>query len=186
MNEAPTEVDPNAPSGGSTLQDLRALTIPIIATAVAGVGMTVWGASRSGSPGLLAAALGAVVVLAFFLGGQLILARILRTNPMISMGAAMGVYLAQILILLVLLVALKDASFFDARVFGLTVVVCVLTWTLSALTSMKGMRDALAPVPPPTDDPSENASQAGSQTTPQTTPQTRSGATAQDDDSAST
>ena len=77
--------------------------------------MTIWGYSRAGGAGLLAGSLGALVSLGFFLGGQLILARILRTNPMISMGAAMAVYLVQILILFIIMAALKNASFFDPR-----------------------------------------------------------------------
>lgn len=131
-------------STGDTWSDVRALTVPIVATIVVGVAITAWGYATSGGPGLLAGALGALVSLGFFLGGQLILARILRTNPMISMGVAMAVYLAQILILFLLIAVLKNASFFDPRVFGFTIIGCVLTWTLSSLTSMKKMSQALA------------------------------------------
>lgn len=127
-----------------TWSDVRALTVPIVATAVVGIAMTIWGYSRAGGAGLLAGSLGALVSLGFFLGGQLILARILRTNPMISMGAAMAVYLVQILILFIIMAALKNASFFDPRVFGFTIVACVLTWTLTSLTSMKKMSQSLA------------------------------------------
>ena len=47
------------------------------------------------------------------------------------MMAALLVYALQVLVLLVLLIALKNATWLDGRWFGFTVFACLIAWTLA-------------------------------------------------------
>ena len=82
----------------------------------------------AGGKGLLGGLLGTVVVVGFFAAGRLIVGRVLRTNPALGLNVALLVYIVQIGVLLVLLLVLKDASFFAPKVFAFTVMACVLAW----------------------------------------------------------
>ena len=45
------------------------------------------------------------------------------------------VYMVQILVLFVLLLVLKNATFFAPKVFASTIIACALTWILTAAAS---------------------------------------------------
>jgi ATP synthase protein I len=45
---------------------------------------------------------------------------------------ALAVYVGQILVLFIILLVLKDATFFAPKVFAATIVACTLTWILTA------------------------------------------------------
>lgn len=104
--------------------------VPLLVTGLAGLAMTVLGLVLKGTPGLVAGLVGAVVVVAFFGIGQAVVARVLNGNPQIAMTAALLVYVLQILVLLVLLLALRDASWLDGRWFGFTVFAGIVAWTI--------------------------------------------------------
>lgn len=100
-------------------------------TAAAGIAAGVIGWFVAGGPGLVGALMATGVVLAFFLVGQVMLARVLRSNPQMAMPVALTLYLAKIGVLLVLLVLLQNVTVFDTKVFALTILVCTLVWTIA-------------------------------------------------------
>ena len=53
----------------------------------------------------------------------------MANNPAMGLNVALGVYLGQIIVLFILLFALRDATFFDPKVFAGTIVACALVWT---------------------------------------------------------
>lgn len=109
---------------------------PVIGTAAVGIIGTVIGAVVAGTPGLIAGVMATVVVLLFFGLGQLAVQRVLANNPALGLNAALGVYLGQILILFLILIALRNATFFDPKVFAATIAVCAIVWTGLIITSL--------------------------------------------------
>jgi len=134
-DDSNTDATLNA-SGGSgpepftaAAADARMLKIPLIWVICAGTLVTVISAVLIGSKGLIAGVLGTLVVTGFFGGGQYIVARVLRNNPMVAMNMAMLVYVGQMAVMFLLLLVLRDATFFNAKAFAITVVVCAFVWT---------------------------------------------------------
>ena len=111
--------------------DARILRGAAVPTALVGCCAVVVGAVLAGGEGALSAALGTALVAAFFALGLYALGRIGERWPELLMGAALAVYAAQILLLLIPLGLLRDATFVHGRVFGLTMLVCVVTWLAS-------------------------------------------------------
>lgn len=109
---------------------------PILATAAVGILGGIWGAVVAGGPGVIAALMATTVVLAFFGLGQVAVQKVLANNPALGLNVALGVYLGQIVVLFVLLLALRDATFFDPKVFAGTIVACALVWTSMIVVSL--------------------------------------------------
>lgn len=100
-----------------------------LATIVVGVVATIIGTVMQGGKGLIAGALGTVIVVVFFSVGQVVLGAVLKNHPESALMVAMAIYLAKIGVLLVLLLVLQDATFFAPKVFAATIVACTLAWT---------------------------------------------------------
>lgn len=100
-----------------------------VATLLVGIVGTVIGAVVAGTQGIIAGALGTLIVLVFFSVGQLVLGAVLRNNPQNALMVAMALYLVKIGVLLVLLLVLQDATFFAPKVFAGVIVACTLAWT---------------------------------------------------------
>lgn len=113
---------------------------PAVAAGLVGVVAMLIGGITAGGKGVLAAFLGVVVVVGFFAFGQLVVGRVLRKNPMLALNVALLVYLVQIAVLFVLLLLLRDATFFAPRVFAFTVLVCALTWIGGAVIGFSRSR----------------------------------------------
>ena len=109
---------------------------PALGTAAVGLIGVVWGAIVAGMPGVIAAVMATVVVLAFFGLGQLAVQKVLANNPALGLNVALGVYLGQILVLFILLLVLREATFFDPKVFAGTIVACALVWTVLIVVSL--------------------------------------------------
>lgn len=125
----------------STSSDIVTLVrTPAVIAGLVGVVAMVIGGIAAGGKGVLAAFLGAVVVVAFFAFGQLVVGRVLRNNPMLALNVALLVYLVQIAVLFVLLLVLRDATFFAPRIFAFTVLVCALTWIGAAVIGFSRSR----------------------------------------------
>ena len=108
---------------------LRRATLITIAV---GVLCTVVGTMVSGTQGLIAGILGTVIAVAFFAVGQYIVARVLQNSPETAFMTALAVYMGQILVLFLLLLVLRDATFFAPKVFAATIMACALTWIVSS------------------------------------------------------
>ena len=98
-------------------------------TLAVGVIATLIGWLAVGTTGLIGGLMGMAVVLVFFSIGQGILGWVLRNNPQFALMVALGVYLVKIGLLFVLIVVLQDATFFNSKVFAITIVVCTIAWT---------------------------------------------------------
>ncbi len=112
----------------------RMIRLSLASVAIAGIITTGVAGLLLGGKGVLAAALGALVVFCFFGFGMAVVIRVLRTNPAIAMNVALMAYLAQIVALFVLLILLKNATFFAPKAFAVSVLVCALVWTGVAVT----------------------------------------------------
>lgn len=124
-------------------------------TVIAGILAIVVAAIVRGGPGALGAAIGAVVVVVFFAAGQIALGELLSRNPELAMPAALALYLVKIGILFVLIILLQGVTAFDAQVFGITILVCTVVWTVAETwalgkTKMLVVEPGTGPgVPPP-------------------------------------
>ncbi len=113
--------------------DAAAIRGAAVPTAVVCLLATAAGTVAKGVPGLVGGLLGTVVVLGFFVIGQVVVARVLRSNPQVGTTAALLVFTLQILALLVLLLLLRDATWLDGKIFAFTVLAGTLTWTVSSI-----------------------------------------------------
>lgn len=111
---------------GFTRAIVRGAALP---TAAAGVLAAVVAGAVIGTAGAVGALLGALVVVVFFMAGQLVLASVLRSNPAMGMSVAMVLYLIKIGVLLALLLLLQGVTIFDTKAFAFTILVCTLVWT---------------------------------------------------------
>jgi ATP synthase protein I len=102
-----------------------------IPTFVVAVVCAIAGYIAKGKPGLIGAIAGAAVVLIFFTIGQVVLGRVLRTNPTMAMTVAMTMYLVKIGALFALLLAFQDTTLFDTKIFAASVLAATLTWTIA-------------------------------------------------------
>jgi ATP synthase protein I len=110
--------------------DAAVLTGAAVPAAVVGLVAVVIGGIASGAGGAVGAALGAALVIVFFSVGQLVLGRVLRSNPQMAMTVALTLYLVKIGVLFMLLVLFQGTTAFDTKVFALTILACTLTWTV--------------------------------------------------------
>ena len=102
-----------------------------LVTAVTAVIMAAVSLGVGGSKGLLGAVLGIALVAIFFALSVFAVGRAARISPQAMMVTAMVTYIAKILVLLVFVAAFGSTTVFNARLFGLTALACVLTWCLA-------------------------------------------------------
>lgn len=116
--------------------DKQMLRIPIIAVTLTGIVITVLAFVFSGTQGLVAGLIGTLVVVGFFGGGQYVVTRVLRNNPAIAMNTALLVYVVQMAVMFGLILVLQGATFFNPKVFALTIVGCALVWTIAMVLTL--------------------------------------------------
>lgn len=104
-------------------QDARILRGAAIPTIVVGVVLTAVFAVLAGTPGLLGAVLGSLVVLVFFGLSWFVISKASESGPTAMMGAAFGTYLVKIVLLGVLLVSFRETSAFDFQAFAWTILI---------------------------------------------------------------
>lgn len=100
-----------------------------LGTAVTGVIVVIVAGWVAGGSAALGAALGTVLVIAFFSIGQFALGTVLRNNPQMALTMALTLYLIKIGALMVILVLLADTTVFNTKAFAIAILVCTLTWT---------------------------------------------------------
>lgn len=113
--------------------DRLVLRVSIPVTVAVGVVAAVIGALVAADPGkaLLGAAIGTVIVVAFFTVGQVVVGAVLRTAPQMAMSVALMVYLVKIGVLFIFIILFQGTTAFDTKVFALTIVACTLAWTVA-------------------------------------------------------
>jgi ATP synthase protein I len=109
----------------------------VLTAAIAAV-MVAVSAAIGGSHGLIGALLGAALVAIFFGIDILVIGRVARVSPQAMMLAAIILYLFKILTLAVAVRELGGTSFFNAKLFGFTAIICILAWCAAqVITSVK-------------------------------------------------
>ncbi|UGY93657.1 hypothetical protein [Streptomyces gobiensis] len=108
--------------------DARILRGAAIPTACVGLVGVLVGAVTAGASGAIGAAIGAVLVLAFFGAGLYGLSRVGQRWPELFLGAGFLVYTTQVIVMFILLRVFRDATFMDGRVFGFTMAAGVFVW----------------------------------------------------------
>ncbi|MDT0301721.1 hypothetical protein [Streptomonospora wellingtoniae] len=108
--------------------DARILRGAAIPTAAAGALAMAVAGFAAGTQAFLGAATGAVLALVFFGLSFLIVTWAGDKNPKYLYPAAMGTYLAKIVLLGVLLVAFGDAAVFNHLSFAITASACTVVW----------------------------------------------------------
>jgi ATP synthase protein I len=105
------------------------LTVPVALL------MIVLGAILGGTKGLLGAAIGVALVIAFFGISVLVVGRAAKISPQAMMAAAVGTYLVKILVLIILVGVFQNSTAFNGRFFGLTVIACVIAYSAAQVVS---------------------------------------------------
>ena len=100
-----------------------------LATAPVAAAMIVLSGIVGGGKGLIGALLGVGLVIIFFGIDALALNWASRRSPQVMMVTAISTYLVKILVLLVLVAKYSGTTAFNGKLFGFTVIVCVLAWT---------------------------------------------------------
>jgi ATP synthase protein I len=107
-------------------------------TAIPALIMIVLSAILGGTKGLVGALIGVALVVAFFGISAIAMTRAARHSPQVVMVTAISTYLVKILALLFLVVRFSGTTAFNGKLFGFTVVVCVVSWTTAqALVSAR-------------------------------------------------
>ena len=100
-----------------------------VATAVAALVMVVLSAMVGGGKGLMGALLGVGLVIVFFGISAIAMNWAARKSPQVTMVTAVSTYLVKILALLFIVARYSGTTAFNGKLFGFTVVVCVVVWT---------------------------------------------------------
>ena len=113
--------------------DRLVLRVSIPVTVAVGIVAAIIGALVASDPGkaLLGAAIGTLIVVAFFTVGQVAVGAVLRNAPQMAMSVALMVYLLKIGVLFIFIILFQGTTAFDTRVFALTIVACTLAWTVA-------------------------------------------------------
>jgi len=100
-------------------------------TAPAALVMVVLSTILGGAKGLAGSLLGVALVIAFFGISAVAVARAARHSPQAMMVTAITTYLVKIVALLFFVARFSGTTAFNGKLFGLTAIVCVLTWTMT-------------------------------------------------------
>jgi ATP synthase protein I len=113
--------------------------------------MIVLGAVLDGAKGLLGAVLGVALVIAFFGISVLVVGRAAKVSPQAMMAAAVGTFLVKILVLIILVGTFQNSTAFNDKIFGLTVIVCVLAYSAAQMISSIRLKTLYVDVEPDKD-----------------------------------
>lgn len=112
------------------------LTRAVLLSAVVGAVAVAVAGLRHGRAGMLGAGLGAGLVLAFLLAGQVPVAQVAAGRRRGAAGLLVLLYTARVLLLLAAYRLVVDAGgAVDRRSLGLTVLACALAWTVGTVWS---------------------------------------------------
>lgn len=100
----------------------------VVVTAVVAVIMVAISAGIAGAKGALGAALGTALVAVFFAISVVAVGRAARVSPQAMMLTAVATYIGKIVLLLVFVAVFGSTTVFNARLFGLTALACILAW----------------------------------------------------------
>jgi ATP synthase protein I len=105
---------------------LRGAFLPTVAVGPVAV---VVAAFVGGGKAALGAALGFVIALAFFALGLVVMRKLgSAADPLRFLASALAVFMGQMIFLLVVIIALQDATWLDGTAFGIAVLAVALVW----------------------------------------------------------
>ncbi len=100
-----------------------------LVTAIPALVMVVLGGALGGGKGLAGALLGVGLVIVFFGISAAAMSWASRKSPQVTMVTAASTYLIKILVLFFFVIRYSGTTAFNGKIFGVTVVVCVVVWT---------------------------------------------------------
>ncbi len=100
-----------------------------LVTAIPALVMVVLGGALGGGKGLVGALLGVGLVIVFFGISAAAMSWASRKSPQVTMVTAASTYLIKILVLFFFVIRYSGTTAFNGKIFGVTVVVCVVVWT---------------------------------------------------------
>jgi ATP synthase protein I len=100
-----------------------------LVTAIPALVMVVLGGAFGGGKGLVGALLGVGLVIVFFGISAAAMSWASRKSPQVTMVTAASTYLIKILVLFFFVIRYSGTTAFNGKIFGVTVVVCVVVWT---------------------------------------------------------
>ena len=100
-----------------------------LVTAIPALVMVVLGGALGGGKGLVGALLGVALVIVFFGISAAAMSWASRKSPQVTMVTAASTYLIKILVLFFFVIRYSGTTAFNGKIFGVTVVVCVVVWT---------------------------------------------------------
>ena len=116
--------------------DVRALRQSAVPTAAVGALCAIVGSLVSGGKGVLGAGFALLMVTVFFAISSFAVRRAARVNPQSMMIVALGTFMVKILALAVVTAQFKDTTLFNGRVFGITAILCVLSWSAGQVRAL--------------------------------------------------
>lgn len=109
----------------SDMRDLLRIATP---TAAVGAVATLAGGLLAGGDGAIGAVVGCVVVILFMALGQMALNWVGKAMPHLFQGMGLMIYSAQLVLLLIFILSIRNTSLFDLQVFALSLVAAVIAW----------------------------------------------------------
>ncbi len=139
---------PQVHAGAPFAVMLRGALLPSsVAGIVAVAAVVLW----RGGDALAGAVLGLLVAVGFFASGMFLLSRLVRdASPHAFFAVAMTVYLGQVIALLLVIIAFREASWVDGMALGVVVLVVTLVWQVFAFRSLRRARIPVYDEPSPT------------------------------------
>jgi ATP synthase protein I len=110
--------------------DARILRGAAIPTGLVGVAAVVISLLTAGSKGALGAAIGAAVVILFFTISVVVVTYTAKISPQTMMMAALLSYAVKFIVVLSMVIALRDVTFWSPKAFAWTVVALTLVWIM--------------------------------------------------------
>ena len=121
-----------------------------VVTAPVALAMVVLSTIFGGAKGLAGSLLGIALVITFFGISAVAVTRAARHSPQAMMMTAIITYLVKIVALLFFVARFSGTTAFNGKLFGLTVIVCVIVWTTSqALIAARLKTPYVEPDPEP-------------------------------------
>ncbi|GAA2885240.1 hypothetical protein GCM10010517_48830 [Streptosporangium fragile] len=120
--------------------DVRLLKGAAIPTLLVGLVVVLVATLFAGVKGALGAAIGLLVVCAFFSLGIVAVSYASRVSPMMMMTAAVLSYAVKIIIIMALLKTFEDATAFEPKAFGWAAIACTLAWTVGEMRGFMKLR----------------------------------------------
>jgi ATP synthase protein I len=94
-----------------------------------------------GQNALAGAVIGLLVAVGFFASGMFLLSRLVRdASPHAFFAVAMAVYLGQVIVLLLVIMAFKNADWVDGVALGLVALVVTIVWQVFAMIALRRAR----------------------------------------------